>query len=232
MLLKGKGIISSFQREIIQKFGSVTDSSNFFLTGGTALAEFYFSHRLSYDLDFFTSQKELILPFSRSLEEELQKKYEVRVVRRFETFVDFEVSRNKESVKLQLAYDSPFRFFVTEDSDLGVKVNNFHDIIVDKFLAYFGRAEMRDAIDLFFILRENDFWKLSELASQKDSGFDLYWMSVALTRAENFPDELTRWPVEMLLDIDVQQLKKNFSELSKTIIEKISKRNPNRIIEH
>jgi len=37
------------------------------------LAEFYLGHRKSFDLDLFTSEKELILPFSRILEEEMKK---------------------------------------------------------------------------------------------------------------------------------------------------------------
>jgi hypothetical protein len=41
-------------------------------------------------------------------------------------------------------------------------------------------VEPRDVVDLFFILKNEDLWKLTELAKQKDLGFDLYWLAVAL----------------------------------------------------
>jgi len=53
------------RKEILFSFSKVADSEHFYLADGTALAEFCFGHRLSYDLDFFTSKEELILPFSR-----------------------------------------------------------------------------------------------------------------------------------------------------------------------
>jgi len=34
----------------------------FYLTGGTALAEFYLAHRKSFDLDIFTTEKGIIIP--------------------------------------------------------------------------------------------------------------------------------------------------------------------------
>jgi predicted nucleotidyltransferase component of viral defense system len=160
LLLKSKGIITDLQREILIIFSEIRDSKMFYLTGGTALAEFYLGHRKSFDLDIFTTEKGLIIPFSYAFEQELKKNFLVKVVRRYETFVEFEVSAKGDSTKVQLAYDSPFRFENPVDSDIGVKVNDYTDLIVDKLLAFFGRAEPRDAIDLFFILKTEDFWKL------------------------------------------------------------------------
>lgn len=76
----------------------------------------------------FTVEKELVLPFSRGFEEEFKKTYQVQAIRRFETFVEFEVSNKKENVKLQLAYDTPYRFGSPEDSELGIKINDFNDL--------------------------------------------------------------------------------------------------------
>ena len=39
------------------------------------------------------------------------------------------------------------------ESEHGVWINDWRDLSTDKLLAYYGRAEPRDAIDLFFILR-------------------------------------------------------------------------------
>ena len=66
-------------------------------------------------------------------------------------------------------------------------VNDFQDIQTDKLLAFFGRAEPRDAIDLYFLLKKTSFEVLANLASQKDTGFDLYWFSISLNRTALFP---------------------------------------------
>ncbi len=62
-MLKGRGILSEFQKAFLQLFASLPDQERFYLAGGTALAEYYLGHRLSNDLDLFTSEADLIVPF-------------------------------------------------------------------------------------------------------------------------------------------------------------------------
>lgn len=220
-MLKSKNVLTPFQKQLLSFFSKITDSNYFLLTGGSALAEYYLGHRISLDLDIFTSEKDLILPFSRVFEEEIKKHYTVKVTRRFETFVEYEIGKETESVKLQLAYESPFRLEPPIESSLGIKINNFKDLTTDKMLAFFSRAEPRDAIDLYFILKSEDFLSLTRQAEQKDPGFDLYWLAIALSRVMEFPDEIERWPVEMLLKVKVKNLKKLFADLSAGLMNKI-----------
>ena len=222
-MLKGKGTISDFQKKVIIRLGNLPDLSYFYLTGGTALAEFYLAHRKSYDLDIFTKEENLLLPFSRIVEKELKNFYSVSIIRRFSTFSEFEVSREDKAVRVQLALDSVFHLEESIDSNLGIKVNSYKDIIADKLLAFFGRAEPRDAIDLFFILKREDFWKLAALAAQKDAGFDLYWLAVALEKVKDFPEQIERWPVEMIARVEVKELKKKFASLSLEIMKRLKK---------
>jgi hypothetical protein len=223
LLLKSKGIITDLQREILLIFSKIPDSKMFYLTGGTALAEFYLGHRRSFDLDIFTTEKKLIIPFSYAFEEEIKKNFSIKIIRRFETFVEFEVLSKGKNIRIQLAYDSPFRFEKSIDSDIGIKVNDYKDLIVDKLLAFFGRAEPRDAIDLFFILKTEDFWNLVELAKQKDPGFDLYWLANALHKVKEYSDNINNLPVEMIIEINIKELKKLFLNLSIEIMNKIKK---------
>jgi predicted nucleotidyltransferase component of viral defense system len=222
-LLKGNGIITDLQREILLIFSTIPDSDMFYLTGGTALTEFYLAHRKSFDLDIFTTEKALVIPFSHVFEDEIKKVFQIKVIRRLETFVEFEVSGKDEKTRVQIALDSPFRFENPVDSDIGIKVNDYTDLIVDKLLAFFGRAEPRDAVDLFFILKDEDFWKLTELAKGKDPGFDLYWMAIALKKVENFPDEINLWPVDMIKEVNPKEIKTLFSKLAIEIMERIKK---------
>jgi hypothetical protein len=223
-MLQGKGIITGIQKKVLSIFSHFPDAQKFFLTGGTALAEFYLGHRLSYDLDFFTSESGLISPFSDAMQAELAKEgFTADLVRRFETFAEFKLSKDEDRTTIHLAYDSPFRFSPPVDTILGVKVNDYIDLIVDKLLTFFGRAEPRDAVDLYFILENEDLWKLSELAPQKDPGFDFYWLAVALEKVKRFPDEIIQWPVDMLVEVDVQELKRKFSSLARNLMDKIKK---------
>ncbi len=186
-MLKCKGIISNFQTELLSSFSRIKDADNFYLTGGTALAEFFFAHRKSFDLDIFTVEKQLIIPFSRVVEEELKETYNVLVIRRFETLVEYEIARDQEKVKLQIAYDTPFRFGPPEDSELGIKVNDFKDLIVDKLLAFFRRSEPRDAVDLYFILQRESLWNLTELPPKRTKVLIYTGWAQHLRKLRTFP---------------------------------------------
>jgi Nucleotidyl transferase AbiEii toxin, Type IV TA system len=222
--LKGKGILSGVQRRVISSLSELPDTGQFFLTGGTALAEFYLGHRKSYDLDLFTKESGLILPFSRLAEDHLRKRgLTVGVTRRFSSFVEFEVSDEKESTRVQFALDTPFRLEDPVRSEVGLLVNGFKDLAADKLQAFSGRTEARDAVDLFFILKTEDLWELSALAKEKDPGFDLYWLAVAMKRTQEFPDEIERWPVEMIVRADAQRIKERFFPLAREVLDKIKK---------
>lgn len=218
-MLKGNGILSDFQKAFLRLFASLPDQERFYLTDGTALAEYYLGHRLSNDLDLFTSEADLILPFSYRVEQAAQTAgMEIVVVHRFASFIEFQVNQNENTLKVDLALDSPYRFAPVELGDAAVMINDFQDIQTDKTLAFFGRAEPRDAIDLFFLLQKTNFQNLVELARQKDTGFDLYWFAVALNRTAKFPDEIERWPVKMLAVCDPVELKLLFQSLAMQIM--------------
>ncbi len=199
------------------------DAPHFYLTGGTALAEFYLGHRFSFDLDLFTSEEGLILPVSYQIEARAsQAGLSVTVSRRFATFVELLVGQVGEQIKVELALDSPYRFEAPLPSELGVAVRAYRDLIVDKVLAYYGRAEPRDAVDLYFILRQESAATLLTLAAQKDPGFDLYWFAVALYRSSTFPDEAERWPVKMALPFDPIAIKRKFQEWALELMDQVT----------
>ena len=97
-------------------------------------------------------------------------------------------------------------------------MNSYEDLCIDKLLAYYGRAEPRDAVDLHFILQQEPLDVLMERAAQKDSGFDLYWFAVALNRSAGFPDEAERWPVKMLKEWNPITIKQIFQDAALRIM--------------
>lgn len=216
--IKGLGILTPLQKLFLEIFAKLPDQSQFYLAGGTALAEYYFGHRLSYDLDIFTGMDGLVQPTSFQIEKVCaENNLPIKVVRRFATFVEFIVG---DELKVDLALDSPFRFGPTVLSETGVQVNNYEDLSTDKLLAYFGRSEPRDAIDLYFILQKESIEVLMKQAAQKDTGFDAYWFAIALNRCEKFPDELERWPVKMLKPINPKDLKSSFQKSAVELLDK------------
>lgn len=223
-LLAGKGLLTPIQKAFLAIFKMIPDQEQFYLTGGTALTEYYFGHRLSYDLDFFTGIDGLVQPFSNQIERYAEKQHlKLEVVRRFTSYVEFTARLDDETLKVDIALDSPFRFFPPLLSSVGVYVNNYQDICVDKLLAYYGRAEPRDAVDLFCILERNPLEDLLLQAAQKDPGFDLYWFAVALNRSQFFPDEPERWPVKMLIDWNPKDIKAKFKALSQKVVSDIGR---------
>jgi hypothetical protein len=124
------------------------------------------------------------------------------------------VSDQQDTLRVGLALDSPFRFAPAIPTIDGIQVNDYDDLYIDTLLAYYGRTEPRDAIDLFFIMQHEPVDHLLAQAAQKDTGFDLYWMAIALNRCKNFPDELERWPVKMVASFDPIELKSQFTSLA------------------
>ncbi len=222
-MLKGKGLLLPLQKRCLALWSTLPDQHHFYLTGGTALAEFYLGHRLSFDLDFFTAEEPLIMPASREAETVLATEgLQVSVVRRFASFVEMLVSDGVETLRVELALDWPYRLAPTVLSEYGIWVNDWLDLAVDKVLAYYGRAEPRDAVDLYFIFQQEQVERLLELAARKDPGFDLYWFAVALNRASEFPDRADAWPVTMLLPFEPPEIKRTFQRLALNLMGQVT----------
>ncbi|OGL38454.1 MAG: hypothetical protein A2042_08520 [Candidatus Schekmanbacteria bacterium GWA2_38_11] len=186
-------ILTNLQKKILNLISSIPDKEAFYLTGGTALSAFFLKHRKSLDLDFFTNVEELIPSFSQKLESSLEKKiFTVERLRGFHSFVELSISSGKDSTIIHFALDSPFRFEQPTDSAEipGLRIDSLIDIASNKVLALFGRAALRDFIDVYFLVKENfSKNKLLEKSRTKDPGFDLYWLGVAMERINDFSDD-------------------------------------------
>ena len=218
-------ILFNIQEEVLNLFKDLpTDKDNFYLTGGTALSVFYLHHRKSDDLDFFTSTPELITPFSQALEDNLKKKgLKVEKIRGFQSFVELSVISPEERTVIHLALDSPYRFQppISSPKYPGLKIDSFIDIASNKTLALFGRATLRDFIDLYF-LNQKGFSrkKLITLAKEKDPGFDLYWFGVALERINSFSKEAVEMHL-LLKPVKMEELKNFFHQWRKEIMKRL-----------
>ena len=56
-------ILAPFQKKVFDVFSQFSGNfSKFYLTGGTALSDFYLHHRYSEDIDLFTEAREVHVP--------------------------------------------------------------------------------------------------------------------------------------------------------------------------
>lgn len=219
-------LIRSIQERILRRFGRVPESGSFYLTGGTALARFYLKHRKSNDLDFFSAEEELIDPFSRRLEKTLRADgMEVERRRGFRSFVELLARAGSEQTVVHLALDAPFRFEPPKEFPEypGLKVDGLQDIASNKLLALFGRAALRDFIDVYTLVEKGHFSAdaLMEKAKRKDPGFDLYWLGVAFEQIKSFSDDAP--DVLMLAEpVPLEKLKAFFDGWRQRIAEDLS----------
>jgi len=218
--------LDKIQKDILLSTCEIPEVETFYLTGGTALSAFYLYHRKSHDLDFFTSEEELIPSFSHKIQEHLSKRgFKVERTRGFRSFTELAVSSPHDSTIIHIALDSPYRLEKLQQSRdyEGLKIDSLRDIAANKLLTIFGRANLRDFVDVFFLVKEKFSKKeLIEDATKKDPGLDLYWLGTAMERINEFSDH----SAEMLLLVKpcpFGELQKFFNEWREEIFKKVTR---------
>jgi hypothetical protein len=144
-----------------------------YVAGGVALNELLQGKRISRDIDLFhDTEQALASTWDADRRLLAAEGFLVEVLRERPGFVEARVEDEKESVLLQWARDSAYRFFpLVEHAELGLTLHPF-DLATNKVLALIGRLEARDWIDL--IQCHNRLQPLGYLmwaASGKDPGF-------------------------------------------------------------
>jgi len=136
------------------------------LTGGTALSRIYFSHRLSEDLDFFTTAED-VRPYARDLSARLSVRgVLVEPERTMPGFVRLYAVRDDVRLKLEIIFD-PHRVEAPERSESGYLVDTLRDIGANKIGAFEDRGEVKDVIDLYYLSRALGWDRLFEDAEAK-----------------------------------------------------------------
>lgn len=158
------GKIQFFTKEQKIILDEITNSkylrSGFYFTGGTALSSFYLSHRYSEDLDFF-SQKKFDNQVILTLMEEWGNRHNFSLKSRFiEVVYIFDLLFNN---KTQLKVD--FSYYPYKRLEKGIIVDNLEidsllDIAVNKMLTISQRSEVKDFVDLYFLLQKFHVWDL------------------------------------------------------------------------
>ncbi len=133
-----RNVLPEFSFKLLQELSKKKELKDFYLVGGTALS-LILGHRMSVDLDFFSSQE-----FSYSLIDRIGKPFEPISIHNnsIECFIDktkvfffyFAFPRYKELLSIE-----------------SIRMANPLDIGLMKLLALQGRCTKKDIIDLYFI---------------------------------------------------------------------------------
>src|SRR3989339_1198742 len=135
---------------------------NFYFTGGTALSHYYLQHRYSEDIDLFSVNKlnnGVIFGLMSDLCKKLKFKFESRfneVVYIFDLkFTDGEV------LKVDFGY-YPYKLIEGGGrNEMGIKLDSLRDIATNKFLTISQRTDVKDFVDLYFLLQDKyTIWDL------------------------------------------------------------------------
>jgi hypothetical protein len=124
-------------------------SGESYVAGGVALNELLDGKRISRDIDLFHDTEEAVEASWAADRARLEEAgYRVRVLRERPGFVEAEVAKDEDAVRMEWAQDSAYRFFpLVEHPDLGLALHPF-DLATNKLLALIGRREVRDWIDI------------------------------------------------------------------------------------
>lgn len=186
-------ILSENQKKLLDLLSKEQSiCANFYLTGGTALAEFYLHHRLSEDLDFFSEHE-----FDpQSISVVLKKNQKA-------TFTYFPFTRIEQKEKIGELF-----------------IDSLIDIAVNKIFTIYQKPRSRDFIDLYLILTHSPELTIDSLIEKAQIKFDHYIDPVQLGAQYMKAKELKDYP-RMLEKFDESMWQNFFIKEAEKLSEKV-----------
>jgi hypothetical protein len=142
--------LTDFQRHVCRLIAANRKAAGeSYIAGGVALNELLKGGRISRDIDSFHDTETALAATWDADRLLLQSDgLHVDVLRERPGFVEARVTRDEDSILMQWARDSAFRFFpLVEHVEFGLTLHPF-DLATNKALALVGRLEVRDWIDI------------------------------------------------------------------------------------
>lgn len=138
-----------------------------YFTGGTALSSFYLQHRASEDIDIFSEKPWDSQELLRILTGIAGSKGRIRT--RYVDPVHIYTLTFPGGATLKVDINTyPYPRLAKSDKRIGnLPVDSLVDIAANKLLAVTQRTEVKDFVDLYFLLQTYTFWDLKEAVAQK-----------------------------------------------------------------
>lgn len=186
---------------------------NFYFTGGTALSAIYLHHRLSEDLDFFSEKEFDNLPILDLLTD-WGKKHKFKFLLKENEVVRIYILEfsDGESLKIDFGY-YPHKRVKKGQIIESVQVDSLFDIAINKLSTIMQRREVKDFVDLYFLLKEFTLWDLMEGVGVKFRiKTNPFLIGINCLKVESF-DTLPK----MLIPLTLNQLKDFYRNLAKKL---------------
>lgn len=208
---KTLGVFTKDQQAVIDFFQD-TDylTSNFYFTGGTALSVVYLNHRESEDLDFFSEKpydKIQILDIVNQWNKSLSSKVLYQDKDRVQIFNL--IFKDNSQLKLDFA-SYPYKR-LHKGQNLGkIQVDSKLDIAVNKLLTTNQRTEIKDFVDLYFLLKEYTIW---DLMSGVKAKFNLE-LDPLMIAGDFIKVKHIQILPKMLIPLDIKKLQESYIDLA------------------
>ena len=160
-------------------------TKQFYLTGGTALSEFYLQHRLSYDIDLFTEKQEVDQRLIETFLKKISQNLGVLEIKRSQMMglVSYIlVFDNDQKLKVDFNY-YPFPRIEKGTYFKNLDVDSVYDIAANKLHTIFMQPRSRDYLDLYLIMQKYSY-PLDKLILDAKAKFD--WHIDKVTLASQF----------------------------------------------
>lgn len=148
--------LTPLQQQTLKLFAGSPIQSQFYWTGGTALAAVYLHHRKSQDLDFFSDEKFSIEAIT-SFIGEVKERTDLEFVEGHKIF-------DRREFFLHNGGELRLEFVHYDHSSLserkiwnGVTVDSLDDMATNKLMALFDRNEPKDLVDTYFLLTKGGY---------------------------------------------------------------------------
>lgn len=162
--------VLNYQNAVLKSLSNKID--DFYLAGGTALSLFYFQHRVSIDLDFFTPRfsykriNEIVFYLKTELKKEIKLSSQSLEDNKTKMLVYYIYFTQKNTLKIDFVEDI-FSLIKEPKITDGIKILSLEDIYLRKIYALTGvlpalngvgrkkfvggRTEAKDFFDLYFL---------------------------------------------------------------------------------
>ena len=225
----GKSILTTKQLdflELAQAEPSIT--GRFYLTGGTALSEFYFQHRLSEDIDLF-SEEEVNPQVVEAFLQKISKKLGIHKIIK-QNYLGLYTYKLQYVDGKELKVD--FNYYPFPKVEKGpyfkkLEISSIYDIAVNKIHTITMRSIARDYVDLYLIIKQanlppDEYLEKIRLDSQAkfDWPLEVKNLAVSFLKVKDFKNE--DFP-KMLVPFNKKDMEDFFLNLAKSLEDKVFK---------
>lgn len=206
---------SPAQKTIFDSFAKDKNlPKRFYFTGGTALSAVYLHHRESEDLDFFSESdfdNDYIIEFIERIALLINTKPRMTLKERVRIFELVDSNKNL-IIKVDFGY-YPHSRLEKGKKVQGVDVDSLVDIAANKMTTILQRTDIKDFVDLYFLLKKYTVWDLLHWSQRKfNIEIDLVWLASGFLKVEKF-DYLPK----MLVSLELSDLQAFYKDLTKKL---------------